>query len=79
MTAAPTLESLLNKIITLTDSLIAAIDENNIHDAERYYSERVEYIDLLSRIKTSDVAGLPNYEVFIRSLVRFDQKFNLCA
>jgi hypothetical protein len=74
-----TLEALLNKIITLSESIISALEANKIHDAETYYSERLEYMDILGRIKTSDVTNLPNYELFIRTLVRFDQKFNLCA
>ncbi|MBQ8708198.1 MAG: hypothetical protein IJ523_08930 [Succinivibrionaceae bacterium] len=76
---AGTLESLLNRIIYLTGEVIKAVDHNRISEAADLVRQRSECIELYSRIKTPDANSLPNYSMFIRSLVRYDEKFNLCA
>ncbi len=72
-------ETLLNKIIKLTDQIIDAMKSNHIRDASVFVEQRAQCLELLSSIKTSDVCELPNYQCFINSLVKFNRQMHICA
>ncbi len=74
-----TQEMLIGRIIRLTNQVMEAVDADRIDDASAYLSERSECLDLLGKIRTCDVNTLPNYPLFINTLVRFDRRFGLCA
>ncbi len=73
-----TQEELLNIIMDITNRFCRELDSNNICEAGRLYDQRMEKMEILSKIKTSDIVNLPNYRMFIASLRSFSDKF-CCA
>lgn len=73
-----TQEALLNIIMDITNRFCRELDLNHICEARNLYQMRMDKLAILSKIKTSDMVDLPNYEMFISSLHNFDQKF-CCA
>lgn len=68
-------EELLNIIMDITHRLCRDLDRNLISEARRLYEIRSEKMDILSRIKTSDIVSLPNYPMFVACLHNFDDRF----
>lgn len=68
-------EELLNIIMDITQRLCRDLDRNLISEARRLYEIRSEKMDILSRIKTSDIVSLPNYPMFVACLHNFDDRF----